>query len=317
MFYSSLRCPTSQVFQDQQKYDLNFTSQPPSKMRYQIQERSDPNGNPNDWAIFRIPFPIPNTIRVEYRNGTSTSFTELKPIPINNGTPADLEDYTDQCGANVYHYEQAIIEFLVNGKDNCQVRLAQTNHIRLTARLEIPIADFYSNDGATTFLTNICAFLGIDTARLKIVGINEGSTIVSAVLDTDGTGTTQEDQALLQDYNERLSNGATDGTLNVGSAILELNSDYYVYNEDGTLYSQSEEKEEDNTMIIIIAVTVPVVVIVLAVAGFCYYKRKRSQIHDLNELNNNSSVHRETIKGTTDFDISAIEDFEATNYGKK
>ena len=116
-------------------------------MRYQIQERSDPNGNPNDWAIFRIPFPIPNTIRVEYRNGTSTSFTELKPIPINNGTPADLEDYTDQCGAN----------------------------------------------GATTFLTNICAFLGIDTARLKIVGINEGSTIVSAVLDTDGTGTTQED----------------------------------------------------------------------------------------------------------------------------
>ena len=254
-----------------QKYDLNFTSQPPSKMRYQIQERSDPNGNPNDWAIFRIPFPIPNTIRVEYRNGTSTSFTELKPIPINNGTPADLEDYTDQCGAN----------------------------------------------GATTFLTNICAFLGIDTARLKIVGINEGSTIVSAVIDTDGTGTTQEDQALLQDYNERLSNGATDGTLNVGSAILELNSDYYVYNEDGTLYSQSEEKEEDNTMIIIIAVTVPVVVIVLAVAGFCYYKRKRSQIHDLNELNNNSSVHRETIKGTTDFDISAIEDFEATNYGKK
>ena len=74
---------------------------------------------------------------------------------------------------------------MVNGKENCQVQIRLSNHLRLTARLEIPISDFYNNDGATTFLTNICAFLGIDTGRMKIVGIREGSTIVEADIQTE------------------------------------------------------------------------------------------------------------------------------------
>ena len=70
----------------------------------------------------------------------------------------------------------------MTGKDSCQVRVRLTSFIQLSARIDISVSDFYNNNGATTFITNICAFLGIDTGRLKIVGVSSGSTIVNAQL---------------------------------------------------------------------------------------------------------------------------------------
>ena len=92
--------------------------------------------------------------------------------------PEDLSTHTGTCGANNFHYENGTIEFVVNGKDSCQVRVRLSSYVQLSTRIDIPIADFYSNDGETTFITNICAFLGIDTGRLKIVGVRTGSTVV-------------------------------------------------------------------------------------------------------------------------------------------
>lgn len=55
-----------------------------------------------------------------------------------------------------------------------------SSFVKLTARLSIPVMDFFNNNGPTTFITNICAFLNIDPGRLKIVGVREGSAIVTA-----------------------------------------------------------------------------------------------------------------------------------------
>ena len=65
--------------------------------------------------------------------------------------------------------------------------------------MSIPVADFYTNNGVTTFITNICAFLGIDTGRLKIVGVRSGSTIVDYTIqntntDIDNSTTTNVDK---------------------------------------------------------------------------------------------------------------------------
>ena len=185
-----------------ENYNMTFSSSPPKNMIFQIQETQAPNGNPNDWVIIRIYFPIPNSIEVKAKiNGTESI---KKPFPIQQGVPEDLNDHTSTCGANNYHYENGTIEFVVSGGDNCQVRVRLTNHIKLTARLDIPISDFYSNDGATSFLTNICAFLGIDTSRMRIVGIREGSTVVLAEIITDGQNTTEEDDAELSDMSGQL-----------------------------------------------------------------------------------------------------------------
>lgn len=94
----------------------------------------------------------------------------------------DLRNHVDVCGANNFHYDNGTIEFVLNGKENCQVRVRLSNYVKLTARLSIPVLEFYNNNGPTTFITNICAFLGIDTGRLKIVGIRNGSIIIESFI---------------------------------------------------------------------------------------------------------------------------------------
>ncbi len=49
--------------------------------------------------------------------------------------------------------------------------------------MSIPVFDFYNNNGPTTFITNICAFLNIDPGRLKIVGVRNGSIIVESFIN--------------------------------------------------------------------------------------------------------------------------------------
>jgi hypothetical protein len=102
----------------------------------------------------------------------------VPPFPIVENIPVNLTQYATFCGANNFHYKNGTIEFVVNGISNCQVRVKLSSYIQLSARINIPIADFYSNNGVTTFITNICAFLGIDTGRLKIVGVRSGSIVI-------------------------------------------------------------------------------------------------------------------------------------------
>ena len=135
------------------------------------------------------------------KNTTGTDII-VRPFPINNGQGVDLRNHVGVCGANNFHYDNGTIEFVVNGKANCQVRVRLASYVKLTARLSIPVMDFFNNDGVTTFITNVCAFLKIDPGRLKIVGVRNGSAIVEAVLtspapalnsSTTATATTTSD----------------------------------------------------------------------------------------------------------------------------
>lgn len=52
-------------------------------------------------------------------------------------------------------------------------------------------------------------------------------------------------------------------------------------------------------LIIVLAVVIPVIIALAITGGYCYWRRKRAQIHDADILNNNSTVNREHIKGST------------------
>jgi hypothetical protein len=69
---------------------------------------------------------------------------------------------------------------VVNGKKNCQVRLTLSSYVQLTVRFLIEISSFFTNNGPTSMLTNIIAFLNIDPSQIKIVSINAGSSGVVA-----------------------------------------------------------------------------------------------------------------------------------------
>lgn len=102
----------------------------------------------------------------------------VKPYPAVENVWEDLSKHTSTCGANNFYYNNGTIEFVLNGVNSCQVRVKLSNYIQITARLTVSVANFYNNNGPTTFLTNICAFLGIDPGRLKIVSVKTGSTEV-------------------------------------------------------------------------------------------------------------------------------------------
>ena len=156
-------------------FNLTYSSTPPADSRFQIQKRILPAGKDTDWVIMRIYYPLPNSIEVLIKDDIGGKDQIVKPFPIREGVPEDLTTHTSTCGANNFHFENGTIEFVVNGNNSCQVRVRLASYIQLSVRIDVPIADFYSNDGETTFITNICAFLGIDTGRLKIVGVKSGS----------------------------------------------------------------------------------------------------------------------------------------------
>ena len=75
-------------------FQMNFSSNPPSNMRIQIQETMDGDGNPNDWLIIRIPYPVPNSIEVYTLSGVNRADKNLKkPLPIRDGVPENLTEY--------------------------------------------------------------------------------------------------------------------------------------------------------------------------------------------------------------------------------
>jgi hypothetical protein len=81
---------------------MTYTSQPPSDSVYQIQKRELPSGNPNDWVVIRIYFPISNAVLVRATTSTSDSYiTSLKKV---NGVYPDLKTMGDFCGANHFNF---------------------------------------------------------------------------------------------------------------------------------------------------------------------------------------------------------------------
>ena len=65
-----------------ENYQLLYSSLTPKDARYQIQKRSLPNGNSNDWIILRVFFPVPNSIQILIKNTTHNDAI-IKPFPIN------------------------------------------------------------------------------------------------------------------------------------------------------------------------------------------------------------------------------------------
>ena len=226
----------------------------------------------------------------------------MKPFSINNGVATDLRNHVDVCGANNFHYNNGTIEFVLNGKENCQVRVRLSNFIKLSARLSIPVMDFYNNNGPTTFITNICAFLNIDPGRLKIVGVRNGSIIVEAFITTppvplnsstdNNTANNADIHATLSAMAANISSALSSGIVNVGAPVLGVSTEVGVIATDGTVYIPPPQTESSNNdrliLIIVLSTVIPIIVILIIVSGYCYIKRKRERI---SSISNESDVH--------------------------
>lgn len=53
--------------------------------------------------------------------------------------------------------------------------------------LTVNIDDFYKNNGLTTFVDKMCAFLGISTDRLRVANVRSGSVYIDFNVVSENT----------------------------------------------------------------------------------------------------------------------------------
>ena len=78
------------------------------------------------------------------------------------------------CGMNNYDAATSTITFIITGNNNCLVRVRQVNSVVLSTHLSLDFDSFLINDKFGTFVNKISAFLDLDPARIKVVGVARG-----------------------------------------------------------------------------------------------------------------------------------------------
>jgi hypothetical protein len=97
---------------------------------------------------------------------------------VNGEKVSKLENLTMKssiCGANNYISETNTIEFVITGDASCLVRVRQVNNVVLTTHLSLDFDSFLANDKFGSFVNKIAAFLNLDPARVKVVGVARGT----------------------------------------------------------------------------------------------------------------------------------------------
>ena len=148
-------------------HHIEFSQSMPSNVIYKLDSYKT-----NSWAVFRVQITDPATMK------TTVNGNETKLLIVDEETPFDFEAHKKDCGAHAYFHSNYTLFFVVNASSNCVVKVHKTDSVKIAMRLDIPVKEFYSTLGATTFIDRIAGLLGIPTHRLRIVEIREGSTIV-------------------------------------------------------------------------------------------------------------------------------------------
>jgi hypothetical protein len=104
-----------------------------------------------------------------------------------------LEDKTTECGAHNYNEDTRELEFVLT--QECVVYYEKLTTLKVTMHLSVNINDFYKNDGLTTFVDKMCAFLGIPTNRLRIANVRAGSVYIDFNVVSENTGNSADPNA--------------------------------------------------------------------------------------------------------------------------
>jgi hypothetical protein len=147
---------------------MTFKSMPPVIMGFQLEKRT-PLGDPNNYLIIKVRFPVPNLIRISANNQV------MDPILLtDSGLRRKMN--TSLCGDNIYYYTNYTTHFVVTEED-CLISMDLIETVQLTTHFVMDPSQFFSNNVMSSFIDNLCALLGVtDTSRVKIVGVYTGST---------------------------------------------------------------------------------------------------------------------------------------------
>ena len=222
-----------------QDYTLEFSSTPAKKMRFNLDARTG-------GTKIKIPYPVAGSIQVT-ADGKKKSYT---PWDDTIGASSPLTK-TKGCGENRFVGILNFLEFWL--EPGCLIEIEPKDSIMAKVRMDWSMAEFYSDGGTTRFADRLAASLGIDSFRIKVVAVYEGSTVVDfeieaeeveeveeVTTDADGNALTEEQiaankaaaleaaqakaAAALAAVKETLVEQAVSGKLEIGAPVMGLES---------------------------------------------------------------------------------------------
>ena len=199
-----------EITNSKNKYNVIFESSLPPKITYFMLEQEKEKGL---------------ELRVEYQEPLSIHLlineTRIERKFFANIESVKTPEPMSKCGDNLWDVRENILTLYIDGNEWCQIRAETVNALMVTLRLEVSVADFFATEGHLTFIDRVSAVLSIAPYRVRIVGISEGSTVLTSFVEGEKGKTDEETRAELNKLNEMLGKIIESGELKLGYNILE------------------------------------------------------------------------------------------------
>ncbi|EAR99597.2 IPT/TIG domain protein (macronuclear) [Tetrahymena thermophila SB210] len=310
-------------------YKVEYNGLNPYNIFHRIQQRTNDNaGEADKWVVFTYTYQIPMNIEVSIDGGKV-----VDPYLVSDNV--DLTKKADICGANIYDWQTRTVQFVINGRADCLVRVQVLDTVRIHVKVVLKVEEFFSETNKASFISKVASFLGIaDYSRIKVVGAN---TQQNRFLQGSNPANTQSSFEIILDITNKPTGSATKDATSVFKdltdkanklkAALDSNSvpglnpnTYYVTNSEvmvstdsnGGIYGkntnpdqpivQQSSSNSNNTLAIVLGVVIGLVVVAIAVVGFFAYKRyqKRKalsvQSAEIDHSVDQAAPQRETAK---------------------
>ena len=286
---------------DRNNYLVKFDSTIPPKITYFLLGQEVDKG-----VRLRIEYQKPYSIHIYWKEERQdrrffNSIESISEIP-----------EVSTCGQNIWRYDENILELYISGE--CEIRAESVNSLMLSLSLDCTVTEFFSEGGPSTFLDSICGVLGIKRYRIRIVGIEEGSTDITAFIDQDVKYDIEGEEAKtskteLRELKTSLVSAFKEGGLYFGWDIIKYTVIESFLGEEGveviaenTTGSNKEESKE--WVLILILCLVFGLIFLLIITGVIIWrcKRRRAKVGEsgtVEESEISSVQHTEESMGSS------------------
>ncbi|KAL4508253.1 hypothetical protein ABPG72_003557 [Tetrahymena utriculariae] len=280
-------------------YKVEYNGLNPYNIFHRIQQRTNDNvGEADKWVVFTYTYQVPMNIEVSIDGGKV-----VEPYLVSD--KIDLTKKVDICGANIYDWQTRTVQFVINGRADCLVRVQVLDTVRIHVKVVLKVEEFFSDNNKASFISKVASFLGIaDYSRIKVVGTNtqnrflQGSTrantqssfeIILDITNKPTNSATKDAKAVFKDLTDKANKlktaldsnsvpGLNPNTYYVTGYEVMVSTDFNggIYgkntNPDQPIVQQSSSNS-NNTLAIVLGVVIGLVVVAITVVGFFAYKR--------------------------------------------
>lgn len=181
--------------------------------RYKIQSRRV-GGEADIWMVGKIKFSNSMAVQVLVGGKRIIKADPRQHLDLTNGATA--------CGE--YNHDRAAnsVSFRVTGAAACIVNINQVNSVELRFDLSIGADDFFKGDLHSNFINKICAFWGISTDKLKIVGISDRKPKTGALRNLASSSSQTEGSTVIVSYeqDQDIATAQANGSANAEEQLM-------------------------------------------------------------------------------------------------